>query len=687
MATINDLNALKEQEVPGTPLLLFDCTLSSGDVERWSTHNVTANGQQYLDRVLKHNVFNLESSPDAATDGVSNVSITLANADAFLSSIERNIGWKGAWLTVTFLFFDLTNGVALSDSQVAFHGVANPPDESTESTLRLSFTSRLNLQKVYLPEVRIQNRCPWNFPSTAEQRQEAVSGGTTGQFSPFYQCGYSPDQPSGVGNLNVTAPFTSCDYSRAECQQRGMFSSDNQNNLTSRFGGIEFVPASIIVRTYGERGSHVSTPVPNQALYNDFVPLIYGTGWYQPPIVFARNDGNLTSFEVLLGVGVLTAVLKVIVNSIEIPVGVAGTNMTATGWYNVVTPGTRNGSFDLNFTDSSGNPLGDPYGSMGMLSVVVPNSISNGTSLPEIDVLIQGLQLTRFDSNGNYLDTTFTNNPAWVLLDVLQRSGWSQSELDLPTFASVAQRCDALVDTVDLNGNSTLIPRFQCNLLLTGRRSAGDIVRGIRNGSAMYLTFSTAGLLQLNAEDTLAVQQPTLPPGSNSTEALNGGWPAYEFGDNAFSGILRNSNGSVSLSVSSRSTADTPNQYTVEFQDEFNEYQQDSLLLVDIDDALLTGQEITSSLTVLGLPNADQASRAMALQLYKSTQGNTYVEFQTSVKGVSLQPGNIITLTYSKEGFTRQPFRITKISPGINFFNVTLTAQIHDDDVVHGRRL
>ena len=198
-----------------------------------------------------------------------------------------------------------------------------------------------------------------------------------------------------------------------------MFSTDSQNNITRRFGGIEFVPASILVRSYGEKGSHVSNPVANQALYNDFVPLIYGTGWYRPPIVFARNDGNLTRFEVLLGVGELTAVLKVIVNSTEIPAGVAGANMTATGWYNVVTLGARNGSFNLNFTDSSGNPLGDPYGSMGMLSVVVPNSISNGSSLPEIDVLIQGLQLARFDSNGNYSDTTFTNNPAWVLLDVL----------------------------------------------------------------------------------------------------------------------------------------------------------------------------------------------------------------------------------------------------------------------------
>jgi len=673
------INVLKELEVPGAPLFLFDCTLPTGEVQRWSTHNVTVNGQPYLSRVLKHNIFDLNSSPEAATDGVSIVSITLANADSFLSSIEQNIGWKGSGLVATFLFFDLTNQVVASNSQVVFRGIANPPDQSTESTLRLSFTNTLNLQRVFLPAIRIQKLCPWNFPSTAAQRQEAVSGGTQGVLSPFYQCGYSADRSGGVGNLNAGAPYTTCDYSRTQCVQRGMFSKDNQNNVTARFGGIEFVPASIIVRTYGSKTSQLSTPLPNQALYNDFVPLIYGTGWYQPPIVLARNDGNLTHFEILLGVGQISSVITVIVNNAQIPVGVNGANMTATGWYNVISLGTRNGSFNPDFSNSAGQPLGDPYGGMAFMSLVVPNSVSNGTSFPEVSVLIQGLELAQYNSSGTYLSNAFSNNPAWVMLDVLLRSGWGLAQLDLATFAAVALRCNALVATVDVNGNSTTIPRYQCNLLLTGSRSAGDVVRGIRNGSAMYLSFDANGLIQLNPEDTIANQQPMQSASSNSTEALNGGWPAYEFSDTSFSGILRSSNGTPSLTLTSQSIANSPNQYTVEFQDEFNDYQQDSLSLVDIDDLLLTGQEVTTTLTALGLPNFDQANRAAALQLYKSVNGNTYVQFETSVKGVGLRPGDIITLTYAREGFSRQPFRITKLSPGVNFITAVISAQIHDD--------
>ncbi len=185
----------------------------------------------------------------------------------------------------------------------------------------------------------------------------------------------------------------------------------------------------------------------NLAIYNDPVPLVYGTAWYQPPIVFARNDGNLTRIEVLLGMGQIDSVIKVLVNDIEIPEAQSGVNMTATGWFDVVTPGTRDGAFNPDFTDSSGNPLGDPYGSMAMMSVVVPNAISDGTSLATIQVLINGLRLEQFDSSGASLGESFSNNPAWVLLDVLRRSGWLTSEIDLTSFASAAAYCATAIET------------------------------------------------------------------------------------------------------------------------------------------------------------------------------------------------------------------------------------------------
>jgi len=124
-----------------------------------------------------------------------------------------------------------------------------------------------------------------------------------------------------------------------------------------------------------------------------------------------------------------------------------------------------------------------------MASVVVPNPISDGRSLPRIRVLLRGLKLERFGDDGVSLGKAFTNNPAWVLLDVLRRSGWLKSEIDLTSFAAAAAYCEEPIETTNLYGTTVLIPRFQCNLVVRQRWSAAEIARGIRNGSSLLLTY------------------------------------------------------------------------------------------------------------------------------------------------------------------------------------------------------
>lgn len=671
MPTIDEL---KEQETTPTPLFLFDCTLRDGSVERWGTHGVAFGGHEYAARLLRHNLFELRSAADDGLDGATKIGVTLANADSHFSQIERAVGFKGAKVTIRFLFYDFVAGTAASETRVVFQGVSSAPDEITEAAVRVTFANRFSLQRIVLPEVRIQRRCPWLFPSTEEQRQEALNGGGKGRYSALHRCGYSAGLDGGEGTLDGNSPFTACDYTRASCTERGMFA-------LGRFGGMEFVPAQIQVRGQGESGSHLSSVVDNQARYNDCVPIVYGTAWYEPPVVVARNDGNLTHVEVLLGMGEIDDVVKVVVNDVEIPEAFAGADMTATGWYSVTTHGARSGVANPDFADASGNPLGDPYGSMAMAAVVLPNRISNGQTTPKVKVLLRGLKLEQFDAAGVSLGESFTRNPAWILLDVLRRSGWVLSEVDTESFATAAAYCEETILTTDLYGNETGISRYQCNLVVRNRKSAAELARGIRAGSTLMLTYGSTGLLTLRVENTLALQQPTARPGSNSTSALDGGWPAYEFSDGSaeFSGILRRGDGEPTLRLFSRSGADTANRLAVEFQDEYNEYQQDSLSLVDVDDALLTGREVTAAYQALGLPNFDQATRVLDLQLAKLIRGNTFVELETSVRGVGLSPGDLITVTYLKEGLERQLFRVVRLAPGLNFQTVQITAQWHDD--------
>jgi hypothetical protein len=679
---MTSVHEAKRGSICETPILLFECKLGSGAVERWSTHRLVLDGTSYDSRVLKHNLLEMRSGAEGGVDAYSRLTVTLANADSYFSQITRNTGWKGAKLSVRFVFFDLKEGSAASESTVVFRGIANPPDEITESTIRLTFTSRMNLQRILLPQVRIQRRCPWMFPSTAEQRVAAKDGGSTGSYSPFHRCGYSPDVSGGFGNLDGGQAFSSCNYTRTHCIERGMFDKDTTGRETRRFGGIEFVPSTIEVKSYGEKGTHSSSGIDNEAKYNDFVPMVYGTAWYRPPVVFARNDGNLTHMEVLLGVGEIESVLRVVVNGNELPPGTTRSeHITSTGWFNIVTLGARTGAFNLDFKNGAGDPVGDPYGSMAVLSVVVPNRISDGDPLPRVDVLLQGLKLATFDEAGESTGSSFTNNPAWVLLDLLRRSGWDLDEVDVRSFARAAAYCAESIDTVDIHGNPQSVSRFQCNLVMRKRRSAADVIRGVRNGSGLYLTYGIEGLLELHAESSFAVQNPEKPEGSNSNEDVNSGWPSYEFGDGSteFSDIRRRDNGEPSLRVWSRTTAESPNRYSVEFQDEFNEYQQDSLSLVDLEDAVASGEEVAASLLALGIPNFSQAGRVLRLHLDRSLRGNTYIDFETGIRGLGLKPGDLITVTYAKEGFARQPFRIIRVSPSLNYTTIAITAQVHED--------
>lgn len=677
MATIHEIK--RAEELP-TPVLLMECRLRDGSVERWATHRVVVEGETYEARVLRHNQFDVRLGAEEGIDAAGRFSVTLANVDSRYSQIERTLGWKGANLRVRFVFYDLKAGAAVTAPVAVFLGTGNPPEEMTEKTVRLSFVNRLSLQRVALPGVRVQPRCPWMFPGTAEQRAEAVAGGAQGVYSRFHACGYSADQEGGVGNLAPGGEaYAKCGYTKGDCAARGMYDKDGQGRATARFGGFQFLPASVLVRSHGAKETKWSEALDNRARANDVVPMVYGTAWVQPPVVFTRNDGNLTHCEILLGLGEMEAVHKVLVNGVEVPLGVTGRDMTATGWYNVVSLGTRNGGFNLNFRDQGGQALGDPHGSIAILAVAVPNRLNDGTSVPRVEALVDGLRLERFDEAGETMGAAFTRNPAWVILDLLRRSGWAKEEIDLGSFARAAARCDEPMEATDANGNAMQTERFACNLAVTQRRSAAELVRGVRMAAALLLTFDGEGRLQLRQEAGMAAQQGVKPESTNSTEPWEGGWPAYEFGDgtHGFSGILRRGTGEPSLRWWSRATGECANRLSVEFQNAFNEYQQDCVSVVDLDDVMVTGQELSAALPAMGLPNLDQASRVARFHLMKGLQGNEYVEFETSVQALGLRPGDLITLTYLKEGLERAPFRILKLTPAENYATVRVTAQRH----------
>jgi hypothetical protein len=122
---------VKEQAVTDTPLLLFSCQLQDARVENWSTHQITFSGTTYQARILQHNLYEIQTSSDLGVDAIPKISLSLANADSHFSEIERSSGFKGATLTVSFAFFDITQGTATTAVLTLFKGIFNPPDEIT----------------------------------------------------------------------------------------------------------------------------------------------------------------------------------------------------------------------------------------------------------------------------------------------------------------------------------------------------------------------------------------------------------------------------------------------------------------------------------------------------------------------------------------------------------------------------
>ncbi len=669
---------VKEQSLVPVTALLCEVSLTDSTHRFWATARCQADGISYEARIHPDQANAWKLSNDITSENAGLVSLILADADGTVAQLFQAGKLRGA--RVIFRAAVL-NGRNVDSTTVLFTGIFDSVSDLDGRSARVNVMSRLSAIRSNFPPMRIQKQCSWTFPANAEERQAALSSGEDGRYSPLFRCGYSNGVSGGVGTSNGAAPFTSCDYSRQSCEARGMFSKDASNNLTSRFSGIEFVPPTVLVRGHGESSGRLSNLASLDTRYNDVVPAVYGTGWLQAPVVFSRNDGNLTRCEVLVGLGEIEGVVKVIVNGYEIPAGVAGQNMTGTGWYTPISIGNRTGGFNLNFTNAAGQPAGDPYASMAYMSVVVPNRISDGKSSPKVEVLLKGLKLPVLSEDGTLTSHAFSANPAWIICDILRRTGWKLDELDLASFSSAAAFCDELIDVHDANGTSRQVRRFETNLVIKRRYSVGELLRAIRLGSLLYLYFKADGRLAVRPESTLAHQQPLKPLGSNSIATLSGGWPTYEFGDGiaGTTGILLKPNREPDFRVYAKLSQDSPNRVSFEIQDSLNEFQQDSISVADTDDIRLRHQEISQSLPVTGVPNFPQAQRICQTWLNKSIAGNVYAEFRTSVRGFHIRPGDLIAISYPRYGFDRTLFRVLEfqISPFLDVMKVV--CQLHQD--------
>jgi hypothetical protein len=678
---MTELFALKEATVAATPLLCFEIRFWDGHIERVAAESVTVGGDSYTRRVVAQQLHENSLGGKDAIGYYARVGLTLSNTDGLMTQLETARGFRGLELHVRFVFVDAASGESQAAPMHVFRGILDAPSLIDESRIVLMAENRFSFHHAKLPSTPIQRRCPWHFPFDAQAREEAANGGAEGRHSLFYRCGYSPNVAGGAGNLGPEGPYSGCRGSRDDCAARGMLSEDAAGNATRRFGGVTYLPASILVRTHGSRALQAAQIRANEARGNDVAPLVYGRGWLSPALIHSVNDGNLTRLLYLVADGEVDGVERVVVNGVEIPAAVAGRDMTASGWHKLVGTGAREGSFLPKPDDNGVYEESDPHGSMATLEVVIPNAMQRGSGQPQTEVWLRGLKLLTIASDGSEAARQFTDNPSWVLLDLLLRSGWRRDELRLESFASAAAYCAEPIQVGLWGGATHMQPRFSCNLVLQKRRSLGELLRGLREASFLYLREGFDGKLEAVTEGTMAQQQPVASALSNATATLAGGWPVYEFGDGTAgrSGILRNATGAPVFRLFSRGVAESPNRIHAEFQDAWNGFQTDRISLFDSREIHRNRQEITGNSNALGLSTYHQAARAVYVQLKHATTGNRFVEFETGLRGIGVRPGDLITVSYPRYGLDRQSFRVLRVRQSADLEGSTITAQWHED--------
>ena len=211
--------------------------------------------------------------------------------------------------------------------------------------------------------------------------------------------------------------------------------------------------------------------------------------------------------------------------------------------------------------------------------------------------------------------TAWSNNPAWVLYDLItnQRYGLDQRELGIEidkwSIYGAAQYCDQMVP----DGKGGLEPRYLCDVVIQSQIEAFNLIRDI---CSIF-----RGMSFWNGESlSIVVDKPRDP--------------SYIFSnDNVV-------NGDFQYTFASEKSMYT--QCNVTFDDEQNMYSQDIEGVFDTEAALRFGHNPTS-ITAIGCTRRSEANRR-GRWILKTNLRSTTVNFATGLEGMIPTIGDVIAI-------------------------------------------
>jgi hypothetical protein len=290
----------------------------------------------------------------------------------------------------------------------------------------------------------------------------------------------------------------------------------------------------------------------------------------------------------------------------------------------------------------------------------------------------------------------YSDNPVWIMLEILTSwCSWTFADVNIQSFIDSAGIAARSVQFIDADGTADTHALFKTSLVIQQRKSAAELIRGLRNSFRGMLSHNPAtGLLETFIKQTLADQQPSTIAGSNYNTAVPSidhdgapvnGYVAYRFAED--NGTILRRNGKSTLTITQTGITNSPNSLSVSFQDANNSYQVDNVTIVDSADIGRSNQVVTNQFNCEGLSSYDQAQRVCACQLAETlkmnprndTGGSMQFQWETSAKGINLRVGQIVMLDTAHNALEDILVRLTKVQPASNFETVKLEGTYHLD--------
>jgi hypothetical protein len=295
------------------------------------------------------------------------------------------------------------------------------------------------------------------------------------------------------------------------------------------------------------------------------------------------------------------------------------------------------------------------YPQSSMLTVGIRADIYAG--LPAVSIDLKGLKVqipSNYDPekreytgtwDGTFkADTAWTNNPAWILRDLIVNDRYGLGEyisedlVDKWTLYQIAEYCDEEVDA--MGGGKE--PRFTANIVLQTAEEAWNVLQQI---SSVF-----RGLLYYSASMVVSGQdRPSTPVftfnESNTIQNVSADGKV-ETGNFIYVGAAKRARHTVCLV-----SWDEPN----------NNYQPRVEYIADEESLNRFGYK-PMDLRMLGCTSRGQALRAARWALYSERELDDTITFRTNEIGMALRPGDVVKIADPLKAAGRYGGRVTAVS-------------------------